>query len=153
MGVNQGTDNGVPAEPGVPLRLRRGVKAFVTGSERVLLQRERHRDGSAFWTLPGGGMRSEETATQALRRELREELQCGAVIGSAVGQFPYAHLSRSDVLSLYTVYECTVLDRPLPNRTDGVDACRWVQPNDLPAGTIPQVRSMLTTAQAKKDWA
>jgi len=45
---------------GTPLgrrfRRRRGAKALVATDRRVLLIRERHADGTAFWTLPGGGL-------------------------------------------------------------------------------------------------
>ena len=61
--------------------LRRGVKALVSTRGAVLLVREEHDDGSAFWTLPGGGLRPSEPPAAGLRRELREELGCAVVVG------------------------------------------------------------------------
>ena len=123
---------------------RQGVKALVRSSAAVLLVREHHVDGSAFWTLPGGGVRPGERSRTALRRELREELQCGAVVGHRLTTFPYAHVSRR-WLSFYTVYDAAVTDQPVPNEAEGVTECRWVCPADPPASTLPQVRALLET--------
>lgn len=124
-------------------RLRRGVKALVTSSDTVLMLRERRADGVAFWTLPGGGVQSNETIEDALRRELREEIQCGAVVGESTGEFTYVHASRGRTVSRYVVFDCAITDRPVPNHSEGVLQCRWVSPRDPPANTLPQVRALL----------
>lgn len=124
-------------------RLRRGVKALVTSSDAVLLLQEQRANGVAFWTLPGGGVQSNETIEDALRRELREEIQCGAVVGQSTGEFTYVHASRRRTVSRYVVYDCAITDRPVPNPDEGVLQCRWVCPGDPPANTLPQVRALL----------
>src|SRR5437016_5805174 len=54
---------------------RNAVRAIIlTPDERVLLLRIRLPGVSPFWIAPGGGIEPGETAHQALRRELREEL-------------------------------------------------------------------------------
>jgi ADP-ribose pyrophosphatase YjhB (NUDIX family) len=52
-------------------RVRVGV--LVRRQNRVLLCRQ-EKPGREYWLLPGGGVEGGETLTQALRRELAEEL-------------------------------------------------------------------------------
>lgn len=121
-------------------RLRDGAKGLVTSASKVLLVRERHADGTPFWTLPGGGVHRHEDATEGLRRELGEELNCRARVGRPVTEFWYAHDSLDDTVSVYTVFDCSVLSEPEADQREGIFECRWVDPDSLPASTLPQVR-------------
>ncbi|MBX0322672.1 NUDIX domain-containing protein [Halomicroarcula sp. F13] len=123
-----------------PFRLRDGAKGLVTSASKVLLVRERHADGTPFWTLPGGGVHRSECPTEGLRRELAEELNCRAHIGRPVTTFWYAHDSLDDTVSAYTVFDCALLSEPDADQREGVFECRWVDPETLPASTLPQVR-------------
>jgi ADP-ribose pyrophosphatase YjhB (NUDIX family) len=49
------------------------VSAILRWQGRVLLCRQ-EKPGKEYWLLPGGGVEAGETLTEALRRELREEL-------------------------------------------------------------------------------
>jgi 8-oxo-dGTP pyrophosphatase MutT (NUDIX family) len=122
--------------------VRRGAKALITTGERVLLVKERHADGTTFWTLPGGGVEPGESGVAALRRELAEELSCHAAVGDRVDRTVYAHRSDDRTLSLYDVYSCRLCSRVRPVPGEGILDARWVEPGDLPARTIPQVRSL-----------
>ena len=123
--------------------IRRGVKALVSTGGAVLLVREEHDDGSAFWTLPGGGLRPSESPAAGLRRELREELGCAVVVGRPTDRVWYAHHSRPDTLSSYEVYDCAVASAVEPNPAEGALEARWVAVDDLPPRTLPQVRSLV----------
>jgi 8-oxo-dGTP pyrophosphatase MutT (NUDIX family) len=138
------------AGPEDPVRLRFGAKALVASSDRYLLVEERHADGSAFWTLPGGGIHPNESPAAGLRREVREELSCRCLVGDRVTRLPYAHLSLEATVSLYTVFECRLLSEATPDPTEGVFALRWADPADPPAGTLPQVRQTLRSASGRE---
>ncbi|WP_324760143.1 NUDIX hydrolase [Haloarcula montana] len=122
--------------------VRQGAKALVRTDDSVLLVRERHSDGTPFWTLPGGGVEPEERPETGLRRELREELNCRAHVGEPSAWFPYRHEGESDVVSVYTVFDCLLASRTSPNPEEGVLACRWIDPESVPPSTLPQVRQL-----------
>ena len=125
---------------------RTGAKALVTSDRAVLLVRERHSDGSPFWTLPGGGVYAHETPTEGLRRELAEELACRARIHEPVSTFWYAHDSLDASMSVYTVFDCSLLSRPAPNPDEGLFEAQWREPDALPSATLPQVRYLCQAA-------
>ena len=125
---------------------RSGAKALVTSGRSVLVVQERHADGSPFWTLPGGGVRDHECPTEGLRRELAEELDCRARIDDPVSRFWYAHDTLAATVSVYTVFDCSLLTEPAPNHDEGVFDARWAEPDDLPPATLPQVRYLCQDA-------
>ncbi|MDS0281814.1 NUDIX hydrolase [Haloarcula onubensis] len=125
---------------------RSGAKALVTSGHAVLLVRERHSDGTPFWTLPGGGVCAHENPVEGLRRELVEELGCRSRVDDPVSTFWYAHDSHEATVSMYTVFECSLLSEPVPNHGEGVFEARWVEPDSLPPATLPQVRYLCQAA-------
>ncbi|PSP84480.1 NUDIX hydrolase [Halobacteriales archaeon QS_6_64_34] len=127
---------------------RSGAKALVTSDRAVLVVQERHADGTPFWTLPGGGVHTHECPTEGLRRELAEELDCRARIDEPVSTFWYAHDSLDATVSVYGVYDCSLLTEPVPNYDEGVFDARWVEPDELPPATLPQVRYLCQDAVA-----
>lgn len=121
--------------------LRVGVKARCLSSDAVLLVKERHDDGTPFWTFPGGGARPNESLRECLKREIAEELQCSSTVYDVVGDFWYVHRS-SPRISKYTVFDCSLLSECQPNHTEGIHDYRWAYPDELPSSTLPQVRSL-----------
>lgn len=128
---------------GTQLHIRQGAKALISTIERVLLVKEQHADGSSFWTFPGGGAESGESLFDGLTRELFEELRCWSLINEAVTTVWYAHSSRQNTFSIYTVFDCALLSAPKPNRKEGILEYQWVSPTNLPSSTLPQVRYIL----------
>lgn len=56
------------------------VAALIITAEGLLLVRQRRGEGT-YWLLPGGGVAFGESIAEALRRELREELDLAIVPG------------------------------------------------------------------------
>lgn len=130
------------------VRLRRGAKALVAMRTRVLLIKERHGDGSPFWTLPGGGVPPGESPVEGLRRELGEELGCSVHVGDVVTRFWYAHQSRRNVLTRYTVFSSTLASAVRPDAAEGVLDFRWVPPTAPRSGPSPRSGSYSLTQGA-----
>lgn len=126
-------------------RVRRGVKALVTTPRRLLLVRERHADGTPFWTLPGGGAHQGEPIAATARRELMEELRSRCRVHGTVDSFWYVHHSIYQTVSVYTVRRCTLLGEPSPAVGEIHDA-QWFRPSDLPPRTLPGVVASLDKA-------
>lgn len=118
---------------------RHAAKALITAGDRILLVKERHDDGTPFWTIPGGGVRPNESDTEALKRELGEELRCRVEVLERKASVWYAH-SSSEKLSRYVVYRCHLTSRPVPNLVDGILDCQLANASELPPSTLPQVR-------------
>lgn len=125
--------------------IRHSAKALIIRADRVLLVKERHADGSFFWTVPGGGVERNESKPAALHRELFEELQCWGAIEKKITQFWYAHRSCENTVSLCSVYDCSLISAAEPNHREGILATRWAAPSELPAKTLPQVRYLIKT--------
>jgi 8-oxo-dGTP diphosphatase len=124
--------------------LRPGVKALLASGGKVLLVRERRTDGSAFWTLPGGGVEQGESYREALGRELAEEIQCRPVIDPApVAACAYRHRSLEETVTLYSVYTGALADDPAPNAREGIVDCAWCLPSEPPDGTLRPFRRLL----------
>lgn len=131
----------IEKKPRVPLRF--GAKALINSSNRVLLIKEKHADGSSFWTLPGGGIEPAESPKGALRRELMEELRCRVSVGRDLTEFWYAHRSTPYKLSLCSVFECTLQSDPTPNPGENIFEKQWVRSNNLPSQTLLPVRYVI----------
>lgn len=54
------------------LNYRKGTQAFILKNNKILMFQSVHFKNNE-WSLPGGGLKSNETPTQALERELKEE--------------------------------------------------------------------------------
>lgn len=138
-----------PALDGADVRrdpvVRRGAKAIVSSRSRVLLVKERHADRGTFWTLPGGGVRPQESLIGAVRRELDEELCCRSVVHAPVSTFWYAHLNPPPTVTLYTAFDCSVLSAVQPARSEGILDSAWVTPDEPPVDTLLPVRRLLRT--------
>jgi 8-oxo-dGTP diphosphatase len=78
------------------------------------------------WEFPGGKIESGESASKALKREIREELNCGVRVGEQVASTDHAY--EFGIVSLTTFY-CELSDgEPVLSEHQ---ASAWLSPSDL----------------------
>lgn len=89
--------------------VRQVVAALILRGDEVLVcQRRPDQPLGSKWEFPGGKMEPGETAEEALRRELTEELGIAAVIGSRVAHVRHNYRSGGAVdLQFFLVREYT----------------------------------------------
>jgi mutator protein MutT len=117
------------AAPGKPLIV---VAAVIAENGRFLLTRRQagvHLEH--HWEFPGGKVDAGESHADALRRELREELDVDIVVGDLVLSTTHAYADRTVALNFY---RCRLSGQPKPAL--GQDM-RWVPRAELAGLQLP----------------
>jgi len=96
------------------------------------------------WEFPGGKIAEGETHAQALRREIREELDADVDVGPLVFEVQHAYADRT--ISLH-FYRCTLLGEPRPLLGQQM---RWVprvelRSLDFPPADTDLIRLLIET--------
>jgi len=103
--------------------------ALYDAAGRVLIaQRPPGKHLAGRWEFPGGKVASGESESQALARELREELGIEVAASRPLMRLTHSYPDRSVELSMWIVERYTGVPRGL----DG-QQLRWVAPDELDA--------------------
>lgn len=131
-----------------------GVRGLVHDRAQgtVLLVRHTYVEG---WHLPGGGIEADETAVNALRRELIEEANVELTEEPALVSVHYnRRASRRDHVLLYLVETFHQTSKPEPTRE--IAEARFFRLDDLPTDISPssakRIREVLDGADRADHW-
>jgi mutator protein MutT len=121
------------------------VAAVIENDGRFFLTRRQpgvHLEG--MWEFPGGKIDPDEAHEDALRREIREELDADVSVGELIFHTEHAYDDRT--IALY-FYRCRLRGTPRPLLGQEM---RWVPRKELPALGFPpadrELIEMLTSA-------
>jgi 8-oxo-dGTP diphosphatase len=104
--------------------------AIIHRRGQVLVGQRRKADRHALkWEFPGGKVEPGETPQQALVRELREELQIEAEVGTELARYEHDYASGSRVHLLFF----SVLKFSGEPNGKVFEQIRWVELHSLPA--------------------
>jgi len=116
------------------------VAAVIEDANRFLLTRRQagvHLEG--LWEFPGGKIDERETHSDALRREIREELDADAEVGDLV--LATTHVYPEKTVTLF-FYRCRLLGTPRPLLGQEM---RWVARPELSTLGFPAADEALIT--------
>lgn len=106
------------------------VAAVIEREGRILIGQRRTTDRHAYkWEFPGGKVEPYENPKEALRRELREELNIEADIGPELLRYEFQYPRRSPILLIF--HQVTSFHGEIRNKA--FHDIRWEAPERLPA--------------------
>jgi len=129
-GVRQRAEAGVDAVEVVAAVIERGGRLLIT-------RRPRGTHLAGLWEFPGGKPRAGETADQALRREIDEELGAFVLVGEPVETVDWEY---PDKRVRITFFRCAIEGEP--RALEGQELA-WVAPAELAGYEFPAADAVL----------
>lgn len=105
------------------------MAAIIRRGGRILICRRTAAQAHALkWEFPGGKVEAGEGSSQALCRELEEELEMRAQIGGELERYEFCYPGKSPILLIFYA----VTDFSGEPRNCVFEEIRWVAPAELP---------------------
>ncbi|MBA4320230.1 MAG: hypothetical protein C0412_17675 [Flavobacterium sp.] len=122
-----------------------GVKCILQYENQILMVR--HTYGHKLWCFPGGGMKKGEIPEEAVRREIREEVNIEMSELISIGQFFTASEYKRDTVYCF---ESEVKSKDFKINEEEIREAKWFPINNLPSNISRYATEILSIAQAKK---
>ena len=137
-----------------PLKRIYVVAAIIRDGDRIFATQRGYGAWKDYWEFPGGKVEPGETPEEALRREIREELETEITVGEKLAtieyDYPEFHLSMDCFLAEVKKGDLILKEH---------EAARWLQKNELdsvewlPADkTIIESLKELDSREGKNEW-
>ena len=102
------------------------VAAIIVDGDKVFATQRGYGDWKDYWEFPGGKIEPGETPEEALRREIREELDAEIAVGEKFTtteyDYPEFHLSMESFFATLTEGSLVLKEH---------EAARWLKKNEL----------------------
>jgi ADP-ribose pyrophosphatase YjhB (NUDIX family) len=121
-----------------------GVQCVIQHGDAILLVRNTY--GRRQWTFPGGSIARGETAEEAIRREVREEVSLPLQRLQHLGAFDTTIDYKRDHVE---VFAGVAPDRQITTDPGEILEAQWFQPQDLPPLASAAARILAMWHQAK----
>ena len=123
----------------------RVVAAIIRDGDRIFATQRGYGPMKDGWEFPGGKIEPGETQEQALKREIREELDAEIDVGESVSRieydYPDFHLSMD-------CFFCSLLSGSLTLKEH--EAAKWLSPDELDSVSwLPADLSLIERIKAK----
>ena len=99
----------------------------------LIAQRPPNKDLALEWEFPGGKIEAGESPTDALHREIEEELGCKLIVSRALP--PVFHTYPNTTVALHPFVASLAPDSSPPEPKEHV-ALRWLRPDQLSSATL-----------------
>lgn len=96
--------------------------AIIVGDRCLAAQRKPGGSSGGKWEFPGGKVEPNETAEEALTREIHEELDCDIAVHEWIGRGVFEPDGRLIVLD---VYRCTLIGPKPEHPREAHDSIHW----------------------------
>ena len=130
------------------MSIRSAAKAIIVRDGHILLNRCRHKDGSVYYDLPGGGQHQYESLETAVHREVKEESGFDVCIRrfAALAEEIYTDENLQKQYPDYThrilhifLAEVVGTHQDAPTEKDyGMEESEWIAVEKIPA--LPEIR-------------
>ena len=113
---------------------------FIKDNKLLLEERREDEDNYAgFWSFPGGHMKEDETPEQALKREMKEELEVEIIKFKKLGSFKDKDPTSKKEYN-HIAFLCTGWDKHISGTTEQKQV-RWIKINEIEK--IPNLTSFI----------
>lgn len=115
--------------------------AVITNEEQLVLitQRPLHTSLGGRWEFPGGKLELDESADDALLRELKEELDLNVTEYQYIGTVNHQYSERHVELLVYHVTKWS----GIPRCVEGQLALKWIKCSEINPSDFPEANSSI----------
>jgi len=128
------------------------VIALISANEKVLLVRRAVNPGKGLWSLPGGYMDAGEMPTEALQREVDEEVGLAISVDEMLAIFPMENEEGKRV-GIVLAFQAQVVGGDLQvYAQDDVSEAAWFAPRHIPSDLAFDSTKMLIAEWAGNEY-